>query len=236
MPASSADREQPVVIETLGPTAQGFSFALEKYQGRLQLRALHRPDYGPIYADWLSREMRDRTLAGRNQLLARAIGLKKKQNLEVLDCTGGLGRDGFILAALGAEVLMTERQPFIFELLHDAHQRALTSASSMASAQRLEVRLCDAIDVIHLRRWDAIYLDPMFGNKGRTALPQKEMQVLQDLAEGPEDAAHLLQTSISSGASRVVVKRSLTAQYLNGLKPTLEFRGTKTRFDVYLNT
>jgi 16S rRNA (guanine1516-N2)-methyltransferase len=41
-----------------------------------------------------------------------------------LDLTAGLGRDGFVLASLGATVLMLERQPIVFALLEDGLVRA----------------------------------------------------------------------------------------------------------------
>ena len=117
MPASLAKTDEVIVIETLGPTAQGFSFALEKHEGRVQLRALHLPEYGPIWADWLGAEVARRIAAGKKQLVARAVGMRKTTDLKILDCTAGLGRDGYTLAALGARVVMAERHPQIFALL-----------------------------------------------------------------------------------------------------------------------
>ena len=111
--------------ETLGSDARGFSFALEENDGRLELRALHRPDYGSIHADWSSADVRRRISAGKKQLLARAIGLHKHPAPRVLDATAGLGRDGFTLAALGAGVTLLERHPQTAALLRDAHRRAL---------------------------------------------------------------------------------------------------------------
>ena len=43
---------------------------------------------------------------------------------QVLDLTAGLGRDGFVLASLGASVSMLERHPIVFALLDDGLARA----------------------------------------------------------------------------------------------------------------
>ena len=229
-----AKNEHVRVIETLGPTAQGFSFALEESEERVQLRALHLPDYGPIYADWLGNEVKRRIAAGRNQLVARAVGMRKSTDLKILDCTAGLGRDSFTLATLGAHVTMTERHPQIFALLDDAKKRVERSGEYAAAIKRVELLNCDAADVINREAWDVIYLDPMYEHQGRTALPQKEMQIFHDLTVGSADATPLLIAARKSSSKRVVVKRAAKAECLGGIKPDLELAGSQARFDIYL--
>ena len=234
MPASLAKTDEVIVIETLGPTAQGFSFALEKHEGRVQLRALHLPEYGPIWADWLGAEVTRRIAAGKKQLVARAVGMRKTTDLKILDCTAGLGRDGYTLAALGARVVMAERHPQIFALLADARARAATDHRHAATVERLELHHCDALDLLHRESWDVIYLDPMYEHKGRTALPQKEMQFFHDLDADAPDAAPLLKAALESGSRRIVVKRASAAPCLGGISPSLELTGSQARFDIYL--
>jgi 16S rRNA (guanine1516-N2)-methyltransferase len=233
MPASLAKAE-PVVIETLGPTAQGFSFALEKFEDRVQLRALHRPDYGPICADWLSKEMQSRIAGGRKQLLARAVGMRKTSDLTILDGTAGLGRDGFTLAALGAKVVMTERNPQIFALLENARARASADSRYAEAAARIALVNQDALTVLARQPWDAVYLDPMYTHMGKTALPQKEMQIFRDLTDGDPDADRLLLDALKGSSKRVVVKRAAKAEWLAGIKPGLSLGGSQARFDIYL--
>lgn len=220
---------------TLGGDARGFSFVLEHADGRLQLRALHRPDYGAIAADWSSAEMRRRIAGGRRQLLARALGLAKRPDLRILDATAGLGRDGYTLAALGARVTLLERHPQIAALLADAHARALADPQLADAAGRIELVHGDARSYMAGRHWDSIYLDPMYPHTGKTALPQKEMQIFRDLTTGDPDAAELLDAALASARLRVVVKRPLRAPPLGGRAPDLDYRGTQARFDVYLS-
>lgn len=223
-----------MVTQTLGSDARGFSFALQENAGRLELRALHRPEYGAICADWGSAEVRRRIAAGRKQLLARAIGLQKKPDLEVLDATAGLGRDGYTLAALGARVTMLERQPQIAALLQDAHRRALADPQLAAVAARIELLDSDAASAMAQRQWDTVYLDPMYPHNAKSALPQKEMQIFRDLTGGDADADALLAPALRAARLRVVVKRPAKAPWLAGRKPSLDFQGTQARFDVYL--
>jgi 16S rRNA (guanine1516-N2)-methyltransferase len=218
----------------LSREAQGFSFALEEIAGRLSLRALHRPDYGAICADWLNAETQRRIAGGRKQLLARAIGLNKVSDLRVLDATAGLGRDGYTLAALGATVRMIERHPQIAALLQDAHRRALLDVKAEAIAQKISLLNGDAHTALRSEHCDVVYLDPMYPHTGKTALPQKEMQIFRDLTAGDADADALLEPALACAKRRVVVKRPAKAPWLSGREPSLEMKGTQARYDVYL--
>ncbi len=250
MPRSSPEQAAPAVV-TITPDreARGFSFALETVTAadgiaRLSLRALHRPKFGAICADWLTPDLARRIAAGRKQPLAKAVGLNKPRTpdegpLRVLDATAGLGRDGFTLAMLGAAVSLLERNPTTCALLRDARLRALAVTGAQAAAERIEILEGDAVQVIadpaNRGRWDAIYLDPMYPDDGKSALPSKEMQLLRELTGGDADADALLLPALASAARRVVVKRPSKAPPLGGIAPSLQFDGTQLRFDVYLN-
>lgn len=210
---------------------------------RLSLRALHRPKFGAICADWLTADLARRIGAGRRQPIGRAIGLHKPRlpdegPLRVLDATAGLGRDGFTLAMLGAEVSLLERHPTTCALLRDARLRALAAPGAQAAAARIEVLEGDAITLLaepaHRGRWEVIYLDPMYPDDGKSALPSKEMQLLRELTGGDADADALLAPALACAGRRVVVKRPSKAPPLAGLAPSLCFDGTQLRFDVYL--
>ena len=235
----------------LSPTpdreARGFSFVLEtvavRGEPRLQLRAEHHPNYGAISADWTAAEVTRRIAAGKRQPLARALGLHRLKPgvdapLRALDATAGLGRDGCTMAALGAVVTLAERHPHTAALLADALRRLQALPSQAATAARLEVVNADAkalcLDAANADRWDAIYLDPMYPDDGKAALPSKEMQLLRELTGGDADADALLAPALACAAQRVVVKRPSKAPWLAGLKPTTQIEGTQLRFDVYV--
>lgn len=220
-----------------GPEARGFSFALERHGPGLVLRALHRTGFGAVSADWTGAELRRRIAAGRRQPLARAAGLHKDPHPTVLDATAGLGRDAFTLAALGAQLTLAERQPSIAELLRDAQRRALQHPQLEAAAQRVEVLNLDALELFAgPRRWDVVYLDPMYPDDGKSALPAKEMQILRDLTGGDPDGDRLLTPALACARARVVVKRPLKAPWLAQAEPSMSLASTQLRFDVYLKS
>ncbi|MDR3416558.1 MAG: class I SAM-dependent methyltransferase [Nevskia sp.] len=217
--------------------ARGCSFALEEHGDRLELRALHRRNYGAICADWNGDELRRRIAAGRRQPLARAAGLHKGQALHLLDANAGLGRDGYTLAAFGAAVSLVERNPAVAALLRNAHERAFADAQTRAVAQRIDIIEAEARAVFASGcHWDVVYLDPMYPDDGKSALPAKEMQILRDLTGGDEDADQLLEPALACARQRVVVKRAPKAPWLAGMEPSMSLRSTQLRFDVYLKT
>jgi len=166
-------------------------------------------------------------------LLARVVGLHKQRELRVLDATAGLGRDGFTLAALGAQVTLAERNPTLATLLTDARRRALLDPASAAAAARTEIICLDSRQLMGAPpRFDVVYLDPMYPGRGKSALAKKEMQLLRELTGGDADADELL--AAANARRRVVVKRPRSAPPLGGQAPSLQLDGTQARFDIYL--
>ncbi|HEY0974568.1 MAG TPA: class I SAM-dependent methyltransferase [Solimonas sp.] len=220
---------------TPGSDARGFVFELEESEQGLRLHARHRPRFTPLQIDWTSPEQQRRVAGGKRQLLARAIGLHKHGDLQILDATAGLGRDAWTLAALGARVDLVERQPLLARLLHDALTRALDTPGFATTAQRLRLLDGDAATVLASgQRWDVIHLDPMYPDHNRRALPQKEMQLLRELSGDDADADALLAPARAACRQRVVVKRQLHAPPLAGQSPSFQLVGTQARYDVYL--
>lgn len=226
-------------IQTPGAAARGFLFALEESGDppHLALRALHRPTFGAITTGWDDAEMQRRIAAGRRQPLARAAGLHRagEDTLSILDATAGLGRDAYTLAALGARLTLAERNPELAALLRDAQRRAAETPAQAAIAARIEILEADAAKVLRdSQRWDVVYVDPMYPDEGRRALPSKEMQILRELTGGGADADALLAPALECARLRVVVKRPLKAKALADRPPSMSLRTTQLRFDVYL--
>lgn len=172
-----------------------------------------------------------RLAGGRRQLIARAIGLHRQQGLRVLDATAGFGRDAMLLAALGAEVDCCERHPTVHARLCEAIGHLPTEI-----AARMRCHAADAHALLAGRRWDVVYLDPMYAPTGKHALPRATAQALRALVGEDADADTLLAPARAAARRRVVVKRALRAPPLAGVRPMQSLRGNSIRFDLYTPT
>jgi len=176
---------------------------------------------------------------GKNQPIARAIGIKPAYYPTILDITAGLGRDGFLLAALGCTVTLVERHPLIFTLLNDGLQRALLQPELADIMARMHCVQDDGADYLRAlspsEQPDVIYLDPMFPTKQKNALVKKDMQVLHYVLQDEAPAQDLLAVALQKANKRVVVKRPLHAPFLEGIEPHHTIKTPQMRFDVYIS-
>ncbi|CAK8715619.1 MAG: 16S rRNA (guanine1516-N2)-methyltransferase [Candidatus Electronema aureum] len=198
---------------------------------------------GPVRVDFTAGAAAFRRKQQGKELLLRAVGCKIGRPLAVavIDATGGLGRDSFLLAAAGCTVQIFERQPILAALLADGLERARQCRETAQIAERIQLFVGDAVSALHKmqergQHAAVIYLDPMFPERRKSALVKKEAQMLQLLASAEAaDEAQLLAAALAVG-KRVVVKRPVKATCIAGPAPSHAVIGKTVRFDVYLHT
>ena len=220
------------------------------------VRLLHHQ--GALTACWLSDSGQDqrfsidfasgsagyRAQRSQHELIVRAIQGKQKHTKRVIDCTAGLGRDAFILASHGFEVLMLERNPIIADLLEDAMRRAALVPELTERVDRMRLIRADAAEWLgeqrmrSLNEFDALdvvlYCDPMFPPRNKHAKAKKEMQFFQRLlGHKTESDEKLLQTVLQGAHQRTVIKRPVSAAPVVR-QPTYQLTGRAIRFDVYV--
>lgn len=168
--------------------------------------------------------------------LPKALALKPGKSLKILDATAGLGRDAFLIAALGYEVTLLERNHLLFSLLEDALARA-----------RLQENLCNIVAKMHLVQgdsiaflqkanagaYDVIYCDPMFPERKKSALVKKDMQIVQALVGVDTDIEDLLAIARQKARNRVVVKRPRQYQKLSA-RPCFSYQYPTCQYEVFL--
>jgi 16S rRNA (guanine1516-N2)-methyltransferase len=212
----------------------------------LQLHPIDARQSGPIDIDFVAGATARRALGGA-ELIVKAVRGRSKQPLLVLDATAGLGRDSFVLASRGFNILAIERNPVIAALLADGLLRAAASAAAIAEiASRINLHCAETVDYLNAleveRRPDVIYLDPMFPPSQKSALVKKEMRLFQQLlhptvsidpAIEEQQAAELLRVARAVARVRVVVKRPAKARALAAAEPDYALSGKAIRFDVY---
>ena len=205
---------------------------------KLALQQTGWPAPGPVSVEFGSAAMRHRRRGGHNELLGKAIGLSKKPHMHVLDTTAGLGRDSFILADLGCEVTLCERNEIVARMLASGLLGAALAADPWLKSvlQRMELHVGDArtLDVKALDGVDVIYLDPMFPDRDKRAKVKKEMALFHQLLGAGDDADQLLLWALGQDVARVVVKRPPKAPELGHRKSSHTISGKAVRYDVYV--
>ncbi|MFK8082233.1 MAG: class I SAM-dependent methyltransferase [Granulosicoccus sp.] len=210
--------------------------------------SLVRPDGVKLSIDFSTGKTRHRTTESGHgaQTLSKALGVRQFVKTRclyptIIDATGGLGQDAWALASTGCTLVLIERHPVIHGLLADGLARALELPHCAAIAQRIKLVYGDAtreLDDLMSDEVHAIYLDPMYPDRGKKASSKKGMQFLHALLGPPAkgDSA-LLDCALACGVSRVVVKRPKGAPLLAG---TEQFTGQRTsidspntRYDIY---
>ena len=207
----------------------------EKDEWFLQLSSLglelHAPvnlKFSPFSISFIKENSRAKQFS-KNESLAKAMTSGRNEKLTIIDATAGLGRDAFLLASLGHEVTMIERNPVLAAMLQIALEDAaipnlhLMHADSENYIAQLE------------EKPDVIYLDPMFPERDKSALVKKDMQILQMLIGHDEGYNHLLERALLKAKQRVVVKRPRHGEFLNEQKPSFQILSKTLRFDIYLS-
>jgi 16S rRNA (guanine1516-N2)-methyltransferase len=200
---------------------QGPRFELQTRVDFASGKSLHRIRYG----------------GGTGQPLARAARINTTAPAFICDATGGIGRDAFVFATLGSEVVILEKSPVVYALLVDGLRRALQHPDINPIASRMEVHCIDSKTLPdswpHNRKPDTVYLDPMYPHERRKSAAKKEMQLLQGLQLDEPDESALLHGAIDCAVHRVAVKRPLNAKPIAGIVPSGTIKSTNTRYDIY---
>jgi len=196
-----------------------------------------------IFVDFTTGKSQYRRLhgGGKGQDIAKAIGLHKIKEPHVLDLTAGMGGDAFVLATLGCQVTMIERNPVVHALLNDALERANLSIDSDLQNILKKITLIHNSASIYLDNLPenklphVIYLDPMFPSKTKSSQVKKEMQFFHDIVGSDDDSEILFFKALSKAKKRIVVKRPRLAESISQkVKPDFVISGKSTRYDIYL--
>lgn len=228
-------------------------FQLELSHDGLWLRWLAQPRMQPLQINFLQGAHADRAARAsiKNEAIARAVGLgarRTKQEgtgpLRVLDATAGLGRDALVLASLGCQVSLLERQPVVAALLKDAITRL--HSAHLPLADRLSFAAVGSLSepktlslLAEQNEFDVVYLDPMYpkgeNKRDQKSAVKKDMQMFHALVGSDEDAELLFEPALQLAKRRVVVKRPQYADSLANRQPDQQVISNKQRFDIYLS-
>lgn len=222
-----------------GPKATAYDLLLAVTGERLELREVGPRSAGPVCVDFVGGRLGYRRGTPRfgAATLLRAVGFRRPP-WRVCDATAGLARDAFLMALAGCSVTAVERSGVLAALVADALERA-GDDRELGPVVRERFKLVPGEARQVLADWpadeppDAVYLDPMFPPRKKSALVKIEMRVCRRVAGADADAAGLLKAALKAARSRVVVKRALADPPLRE-SPSFSYRGRTLRYDIYL--
>lgn len=229
----------PMLASQTEVVAEDPELWLEVSSEGVRLQPTGKKAPGATYADFVSGAVAHRRQfgGGKGQMIAKAVGIKGGIKPGVLDATAGLGKDAFVLATLGCEMTLIERSPIIHALLEDGLLRAAHSDVGDI-VQRMHLIHANSIcwmreQAEQGRKFPVVYLDPMFPHSDKSALVKKEMRAFRPVVGDDLDADNLLDSALAIAENRVVVKRPRKAPFLADRKPSLQFEGKSSRYDIY---
>lgn len=173
---------------------------------------------------------------GRGQALARAMGLRAGKTPMIVDATAGLGRDAFLLASLGAQVVLIERSEEMHSLLVQGMDQAVKEGGEFREIiGRMTLMKGDAKDLLPELSGEAILIDPMHPERKNSALVKRELRQVREIVGSDDDAAELVRVAIKNAQKRVVLKWPAKADPIKGIRPcSHQILGKTTRYDVFM--
>jgi len=214
-----------------------FPYVLSYTHNSLNIIQTTKGAPGPVNASFVGGKTAHRLNfgGGKGQMIAKAVGLNKGVQPTILDATAGLGRDAFVMASLGCDVLMLERSPVVSALLAFALEEAKSSVvfDIVSRMSLINENAIDWLDSQAESVADVIYLDPMYPHRDKSSLVKKEMRLFQDIVGEDMDDARLLEAALDKAAYRVVVKRPRKGDIIDGVQPSFQLLGKSCRYDLY---
>ncbi len=228
-----------IIRGSLVDTEAEADFVIKNYDDQLELidKSLNMSLSHPLFSKGFSHRLK--TL-NKTEPLIKAIS-KLESESRIGDFTFGLGADSLAMAAKGFNVLAFERSPILFVFNSIALQRGPEKGFPFSA--KIKYFFTDAKEAC--RTWknqgvfegfeapEIIYLDPMFVEKKKSALPGKEMQILKNLVGGDLDKDELFTMALDVCKNRVLYKRPLHAPQIND-GPQHIFKGKSHKIEMYL--
>ena len=173
---------------------------------------------------------------GRGQSLPRAVGMKGGLLPSIIDATAGLGRDAFLLAALGSKVTLIERSNIMHALLADGMNAARKAGGRYEEIiDRMTLIYGDSISLLPQMKADVVVIDPMHPPRQKSALVKGEMRAIRAIVGVDDDQGRLIETAMGTASKRVVVKWPAKTAALDVLQPpSHQIIGKSIRFDVFM--
>ncbi|KAF2074584.1 hypothetical protein CYY_004091 [Polysphondylium violaceum] len=197
-----------------------------------------------ISLDYTSGALGYRTERGSNMKspMIRAVKINKSLPDRILDVTGGLGKDAWIMATLGSHVTVVERNPILVYLMTRALDIAKAHPEYKDIAERMTIVHQDSVEYIlqninklsQEEKPDVVYMDPMYPSKKKDKSSSKKDIIAIRLLVGGDrgDSTIIFALSKRLAKNKIVWKKPKYA--MSTFEANHSFNSPDTRFDVYL--
>lgn len=167
----------------------------------------------------------------REAHLKKAIGYGGESSKRILDCTGGLGHDAFILALLGQNVTVVDKNKGLCILFELALESLPQTSYFLEAKERITIINDNSASFIDkLLDYDVVYIDPMFKDKG-TAGRSGVMSLISDYLDDFTDVSDVL---IRYKFNRMVIKRQKQFKQSGNGSPSFILSGKSINFHVFI--
>jgi len=157
----------------------------------------------------------------------------KAKNLSILDCTGGFARDAAILASLGNNVTLIDRNPLIMSLLVEAREK-IKSDDIRCIFSRIKIRFGNCIEFIRNtnKHFDYIYFDFMF-NINKSALPSKNEQFLREIVKNDiNENVDIIHETIQRVKSKIIIKEHISSNDYDNFDIINTYKGKTVKYHL----
>ena len=157
----------------------------------------------------------------------------KAKNLSILDCTGGFAKDAAILASLGNNVTLIERNTLIMSLLVDAREKIkIDDIRNIFS--KIKFRLGNCLDFIRNtnKHFDYVYFDFMF-NINKSALPSKNEQFLRKIVKNDiNENVDIIHETIQRVKSKIIIKEHISSNDYDNFDIINTYKGKTVKYHL----
>ena len=157
----------------------------------------------------------------------------KAKNLSILDCTGGFAKDAAVLASLGNDVTLIDRNPLIMSLLIDAREK-IKSDDIRYIFNKIKIRFGNCIEFIRNtnKHFDYIYFDFMF-NINKSALPSKNEQFLREIVKNDiNENVDIIHETIQRVKSKIIIKEHISSNDYDNFDIINTYRGKTVKYHL----
>ena len=164
-------------------------------------------------------------------LLKKAIGWQSTSQKHILDATGGLGHDAFVLALLGQKITVLEKNIGLCILIEEALYNLPNLPYFNDARKNITITNKDSRTFLSsAEKFDVIYIDPMFNSKKKLKRTKKMEFLDEYLGEYDDPSTDFYESDFK----RLVVKKELRAAPSIKDCSAISFNGSSIRYDVYL--